>query len=124
LAGLLPDHLLSGKKVDGMVFTVTNQILHPWGRQSLIAGRPIDIAIDRAGSKLAVLNSNRVDLFDTTAGQLLGSMTIYAASYSGLAFRPESNELWVSEYARGAGAPAGDTIAISTIDASWGSRDR
>lgn len=118
-SGLLPDHIFSGRKTDGIVFTVSNQILHPWGRQALIAGRPIEIAMDKAGARLAVLNSNRVDVFDTTADQLLGSMNIRSASYGGVAFRPGSTELWASECLRaGRGATAGDTVAIASVDST------
>ncbi len=117
VAALLPDHILTGHKADGMVFTVSNQILHPWGRQSLIAGRPIEIAVDSAGAKLAVLNSNRVDIFDTAADQLLGSMNIRSASYGGVAFRPASDEVWASECLRpGRNVTTGDAIAIASID--------
>ncbi|HMD70300.1 MAG TPA: hypothetical protein VKF41_03100, partial [Bryobacteraceae bacterium] len=116
---LLPNNLLTGRNVNGMVFTVTNQLLRPWGRQALIQGRPVDLAIDADGGKLAVLNSNRVDVFDSLTGQLLGAMNTGSATYAGVAFRPGTAELWASAGGRGmrGGGGSGDTIAVATVDA-------
>jgi len=37
----------------------TNQLLRPWGEQSMIAGRPVDFAFDSQKRLLAVLNSRQ-----------------------------------------------------------------
>lgn len=103
---VLPTGLFTGRNVNGEVFTVTNQLLHPSGRQALIQGRPVDIAIDADGAKLAVLNSNRVDIFDSLTGQLLGTMNTGSATYAGVAFRPTTGELWASGGGRGMRGPA------------------
>jgi len=114
---LLPSGLITGRNSNGLVFTVTNQLLHPWGRQALIPGRPVDIAIDRDGGRLAVLNTDRVDIFDSLTGQLLGTMSTGPTSYAGVAFRPATDELWAGGCGRGGrGGGGGDNIAIAPVD--------
>ena len=128
---LLPERLFTGSKWNGLVFTTTNQLLHPWGRQALIAGRPVDIAIDAEGSKLAVLNTNRLDIFDSLTGQLDGTANLAPTSYAGIAFRPGVGEVWASECPRGGrgganmraqsqSGPRGDAddLAIVAVDAT------
>ncbi len=119
----LPDHLLTGRSVNGEIFAVTNQLLHPSGRQALIPGRPVDIAIAADGARLAVLNSNRVDIFDSLTGQLLGTMNTGSATYAGVAFRPASGELWASGGGRGMRQPppgAAPGAAVGPSEAGHG----
>lgn len=118
--GPLPDHTITGRMQDGAVFTVTNQLLHPFGKQTMIAGRPMEIAADSASGRLAVLNSGRVDIFDPAGEKLLGSMTKGASAYAGVAFRPGTSEVWASEAGGGRGgrgaAPRPDGVAVAALD--------
>lgn len=119
--GPLPDRTVTGRNQNGAVFTVTNQVLHPFGKQTLIPGRPMEIAADPATGRLAVLNSNRVDIFDPAGDKLLGAMSKGASAYAGVAFRPGTSEVWASEAGGGRGgrgrgaAPPPDGVAIASI---------
>ena len=117
---LLPNNLFTGQNFNGLDFTVTNQLLHPSGRQTPIQGRPVDIAIAADGGKLAVLNSNRVDIFDSLTGQLLGAMNTGSATYAGIAFRPGTAELWASGGGRGMGGPPAGATPSPAAGASEG----
>ena len=54
---------LMGKQAAGYYILPTNQLLRPWGDQTLIKGRPVDMAFDSAKRLLAVLNGHGVELF-------------------------------------------------------------
>jgi YVTN family beta-propeller protein len=77
----------------------TNQLLHPWGEQAPIKGRPVDLAFDSRKHLLAILNSRNVMLMDGTSGAAMAEIKSRATSYTGIAFRPGDRELWASEAA-------------------------
>ena len=88
---------LMGKQTGGFYILPTNQLLRPWGEQTLIKGRPVDMAFDSDKHLLAVLNGRGVDIFDAASGAALAEIKTHSTSYNGIAFRPAAHELWVSE---------------------------
>ena len=89
-----------GKQPEGFYLLPTNQLLQPWGEQAVIQGRPVDAVLDPSKHFLAVLNTRGIDLFDAQNSAPLGSAQTKATSYTGIAFRPQSNEIWTGETSR------------------------
>lgn len=111
-SGVLASVVRAGKQPDGLWLTVTQQTLRPWGEQTAIPGRPVEMAIDRERALIAVLNSSSVDLLDLRTNGPRGNFKTRSTSYAGLAFRPGSNEVWASEAAVNGGA----SIFIGKLD--------
>ncbi len=93
---LLKSNARMGRQSDGLYLLPTNQLLHPWGEQAAIKGRPVDLAFDSRKHLLAVLNSRNVLLMDGTSGARMAEVRAHT-SYAGIAFRPGDRELWASE---------------------------
>jgi len=93
---LLKSSVRIGRQSDGLYLLPTNQLLHPWGEQAAIKGRPVDLAFDSRKHLLAVLNSRSVLLMDGTSGARMAEVKAHT-SYAGIAFRPGDRELWASE---------------------------
>ncbi len=89
-----------GKQPEGFYLLPTNQLLQPWGEQAVIQGRPVDAALDPSKKFLAVLNTRGIDVFDAQNSAPLGSAQTKATSYTGIAFRPGSHEIWTGETSR------------------------
>jgi YVTN family beta-propeller protein len=89
-----------GKQAEGLYLVPTNQMLHPWGEQTIIPGRPVDMVYDSGKRILAVLNTRDVLLFDGSTGAKLATVPVKSTSYTGIAFRPGNRELWASETTR------------------------
>jgi YVTN family beta-propeller protein len=90
-----------GKQPGGEFLVPTNQLLRPWGQQTVIAGRPVDMTFDSQKRVLAVLNWKGVLLFDSSTGAPLApEIPSRSTSYAGIAFRPGNRELWASEASR------------------------
>ena len=94
---LLKSTVPLGKQPGGFYLLPTNQLLRPWGEQTLIKGRPVDIAIDSRKHLLAILNWRGVLLLDATSGAQMAEVRSRATSYLGIAFRPGDREVWASE---------------------------
>jgi YVTN family beta-propeller protein len=88
------------KQEGGFYLLPTNQLLRPWGEQTLIPGRPVDMTYDSMRRVLAVLNTRAIWLLDGTTGAVLKQVPTKSTSYAGIAFRPGDRELWASETAR------------------------
>ena len=101
-----------GRQPDGVYLVPTNQLLRPWGEQTLIQGRPVDLAFDSSKRVLAILNWRGVFIADASSGARLAEVKTFATSYTGIAFRPGDRELWASETSRN----GPDSIAIIQID--------
>ncbi len=93
---LLKSNVRIGKQSEGLYLLPTNQLLHPWGEQAAIKGRPVDLAFDSRKHLLAVLNSRNVLLMDGTSGARMAEVKAHT-SQAGIAFRPGARELWASE---------------------------
>src|SRR5690348_11533782 len=96
LFSVLSSQVHVGRQEQGFYLLPTNQLLHPWGEQAAIKGRPVDLAFDSRKHLLAVLNSRNVLLMDGTSGARLAEVKSHT-SYAGIAFRPGDRELWASE---------------------------
>ena len=96
------------RQPEGFYLLPTNQLLRPWGEQTVIPGRPVDMVYDSAKRILAVLNWHSVLFLDGSTGTRIGEVALKATSYTGIAFRPGDRELWVSEALRN----GPDSIAI------------
>jgi YVTN family beta-propeller protein len=94
---LLKSNAGIGRQSEGLYLLPTNQLLHPWGEQAAIKGRPVDLAFDSRKHLLAVLNSRSVLLMEGTSGALMAEVKSRSTSYAGIAFRPGDRELWISE---------------------------
>ena len=94
---LLKSNVPAGKQAGGFYLLPTNQLLRPWGEQTLIKGRPVDVAIDSRKHLLAILNWRGILLVDAATGAELGEVRSHATSYLGVAFRPGDREVWASE---------------------------
>ena len=53
-----------GKQAAGTYLLPTNQLLRPWGEQTTIPGRPVDMTFDGEKRILAVLNTRSLLLLD------------------------------------------------------------
>jgi YVTN family beta-propeller protein len=89
-----------GKQSDGIYLLPTNQLLRPRAGQTLIAGRPVDLALSSDRRLLAVLNWRGVLLYDAFTVKPLGEIKSTSTSYTGLAFLPGDGKLWASEATR------------------------
>jgi YVTN family beta-propeller protein len=89
-----------GKQAEGLYLVPTNQMLHPWGEQTVIAGRPVDMVFDSQKRVLAVLNWREVLLLDGSTGARVAGVPSKSTSYTGIAFRPGDREIWASETTR------------------------
>jgi YVTN family beta-propeller protein len=89
-----------GKQAEGIYLVPTNQLLHPWGQQTVIAGRPVDMTFDSGKRILAILNWRGILLLDGSTGAKLADVPARSTSYTGIAFRPGDRELWASETTR------------------------
>ena len=94
---LLKSTVSLGKQPGGFYLLPTNQLLRPWGEQTLIKGRPVDVAMDSRKHLLAVLNWRGVLVLDAASGAEVGEVRSRATSYIGIAFRPGDREVWASE---------------------------
>ncbi len=97
---LLKSDVWAGRQEAGFYLLTTNQLLRPWGQQTLIEGRPVDIALTGDGSIAAVLNSRGVEFLHASTGTPYAQVHSKTTSYTGIAFRPGSRELWASEATR------------------------
>ncbi len=99
-AGVFPvlsSKAIGGKQSAGFYLLPTSQLLRPWGGETPLKGRPVDMALDAAHRRLAVLNSREIDLLDDASGAVLEVIPTNTTSYAGIAFRPGGGELWASE---------------------------
>jgi len=101
-----------GRQPEGFYLVPTNQLLRPWGEQTLIQGRPVDMVFDSKKRVLAILNWRGVFIADASSGARLAEVKTFATSYTGIAFRPGDRELWASETSRN----GPDSIAIIEIN--------
>ncbi|HTM50674.1 MAG TPA: alkaline phosphatase family protein [Bryobacteraceae bacterium] len=111
---LLKSDAAIGRQAGGVFLVPTNQLLQPWGEQTLFPGRPVDLAFDSKKRILAVLNTRSVLLMDGATGAQIAEIKSRSTSYAGIAFRPGDRELWASEATRN--GPDGILVAgISDI---------
>jgi YVTN family beta-propeller protein len=108
---VLKSNAAPGRQNGGYYLLPTSQLLRPWGEQSLIPGRPVDMTFDSMKRMLAVLNTSAIWLLDGTTGAVLKQIPTRATSYSGIAFRPGDRELWASEATRN----GPDSIFIASL---------
>src|SRR5580765_1819920 len=100
-----------GQQAGGFWLLTPNQLIRPWGEQTVIAGRPVDMTYDSARRILAVLNTRAIHLLDGSTGAKLADIPARTTSYAGIAFRPGDRELWASETTR----TGPDSILITKI---------
>src|SRR5262249_62295090 len=79
-----------GKQAGGAFLVPTNQLLRPWGEQTLFPGRPVDLTFDSKKRVLAVLNTRAVLLMDGSTGARLAEIKSRSTSYTGLPFLPST----------------------------------
>jgi YVTN family beta-propeller protein len=111
LFSVLSNQVHAGRQEQGFYLLPTNQLLHPWGEQAAIKGRPVDLAFDSRKHLLAVLNSHNVLLLDGASGAQMAAIKSRGTSYTGIAFRPGDRELWASEAAEN----GPDSLLIVTL---------
>jgi len=101
-----------GKQPAGVYLLSSNQLLRPWGEQTVITGRPVDMTYDSQRRVLAVLNTRAILILDGSTGTRVAEIPARTTSYAGVAFRPEDRELWASETSRN----GPDSILVTKID--------
>ncbi|MGH9663823.1 MAG: YncE family protein, partial [Bryobacteraceae bacterium] len=104
---------LAGRQEQGFYLLPTNQLLRPWGEQTLLPGRPVDIAFDSGKRLMAVLNMRAVDVIEASTGAQVAQIRCRATSYTGVAFRPGDREIWASETLRN----GPDSLVVAPIGA-------
>jgi YVTN family beta-propeller protein len=97
---VLKTTVLLGKQSENLFLVSSNQLLHPWGEQTVLVGRPVDMTWDGAHRFLAVLNTRGIVLLDGSTGTKLADIEARSTSYTGIAFRPGDRQLWASETTR------------------------
>ena len=65
---LLKSNVPMGRQSLGLFLVSSNQLLHPWGEQTVIPGRPVDMTYDSQRRILAVLNTRSILLLDGSTG--------------------------------------------------------
>src|ERR1035438_7365784 len=110
---VLKSSVAIGKQPGGVFLLPPNQLLRPWGEQTVIPGRPVDMTYDSQRRILAVLNTRSILLLDGSTGTKVADIAARSTSYAGIAFRPGDRELWASETSRN----GPDSILIAKISA-------
>ena len=100
-----------GKQPGGFFLLPPNQLLRPWGEQTVIPGRPVDMTYDSQRRILAVLDTRSILLLDGSTGTKVAEIATRNTSYAGIAYRPGDRELWASETTRN----GPDSILIAKI---------
>src|SRR6266446_1626651 len=100
LFAILKSDAAIGKQASGVFLVPTNQLLQPWGQQTLFPGRPVDLTFDSKKRILAILNTRSVLLMDGSTGTQVAEIKSRTTSYTGVVFRPGDRELWASEATR------------------------
>jgi YVTN family beta-propeller protein len=115
---VLSNRIFTGRKTGDTVLLSTSQLLRPWGRQTMVPGRPVDMATDSARRRIAVLNEERIDIFDSRTHAILETVKTRTTSYVGIAFRPGDGELWASETQRNIGEvhEGSDAVLIASME--------
>src|SRR2546421_12145930 len=93
LFAILKSNAAIGRQASGAFLIPTNQLLRPWGEQTLFPGRPVDVTFDSKKRVLAILNTRSVLLMDGGPGTQLAGIKACATSYTGIPFRPDCREL-------------------------------
>ena len=101
----------SANSAGGFFLLPPNQLLRPWGEQTVIPGRPVDMTYDSQRRVLAVLNTRSILLLDGSTGTKVAEIPARNTSYAGIAYRPGDRELWASETTRN----GPDSILITKI---------
>src|SRR5689334_25424537 len=83
-----------GKQAAGYYLVPTNQMLKPWGEQSMLPGRPVDLAFNGSKSVLAILNWRGINLLEGSTRTKIADIPSRSTSYTGIAFRPGDREIW------------------------------
>ena len=108
---VLKSSVAMGKQPGGFFLLPPNQLLRPWGEQTVIRGRPVDMTYDSQRRILAVLNTRSILLLDGSNGTKVAEIATRTTSYAGIAYRPGDRELWASETSRN----GPDSILIAKI---------
>ena len=108
-----------GRQRDGTFLLPSNQVLRARPEQMLIPGRPVDLALNASKDRLAILNSKGVLILNAETGARIGEIKSVSTSYAGVAFRPQSDELWASEASRN----GPDSILIASVPATGEPRE-
>src|ERR1035438_7485952 len=90
---VLKSSVAIGKQPGGVFLLPPNQLLRPWGEQTVIPGRPVDMTYDSQKRILAVLNTRNILLLDGSTGTKVAEIATRSTSYAGIAFRPGDREL-------------------------------
>jgi hypothetical protein len=85
-----------GPLADGRVIVPTNQILSPAGKQLIVGGRPVDVALSPDKKWLAVLNVVDVQLIEVESRKTLSRVSIRGGSFKGIVFAPDGKRVYAS----------------------------
>ncbi|HWR54360.1 MAG TPA: bifunctional YncE family protein/alkaline phosphatase family protein [Bryobacteraceae bacterium] len=100
LFSIIKSNVPLGRQAEGYYVLPTNQLVRPWGEQTLLPGRPVDLAFDAERRLLAILNSNGISVRHGATGIEIGHVRARGTPYTGIAFRPDGGEIWAGETTR------------------------
>ncbi|MCA9731093.1 beta-propeller fold lactonase family protein [candidate division KSB1 bacterium] len=109
-AQLKEKNIKVGPQPDGSVLVPTNQLLRPAGFQVQFPGRPVDLALIRNQSVLAVKNMESLDLIRIKDRTILQSLELKkrGSSFTGLCASADGHKLYMTD--------ATDQIHIAVLD--------
>ena len=81
---ILKSNVPMGKQGAGLFLVSSNQLLRPWGEQTVIPGRPVDMTFDSERRVLAVLNTRTILLLDGSTGTKVAEIAAHSTSYTGM----------------------------------------
>src|ERR1039457_521863 len=89
---ILRSSVAIGRQPGGFFLLPPNQLLRPWGEQTVIPGRPVDMTYYSQRRILAVLNTRSILVLDRSTGTKVAEIAARSTSYAGIAFRPGDRE--------------------------------
>lgn len=97
---ILPTTATAGKQLNDAYLVASEQLVKPWRPKAPVKGRPSDLAIDTTGTFAALLNGSSIVTINLATGTEISRIAARTTSYLGIAFRPNSSEIWASEATR------------------------
>jgi YVTN family beta-propeller protein len=92
------DRAAVGRQADGTVVVPTNQVLTPAGLQVEFPGRPTDLALNPAGSVLAVMDATALVLIRVSDRVILQTLPLPngAFAFAGITWAPDASAIYAS----------------------------
>ena len=88
-----------GPQDDSTHIVATSQIIDPAGVTKIFPGRPVDLALNSAGTILAVKNINSIVFMDAVNHQIIQTLKLPAGghTFNGIAWTDNDQKVWTSD---------------------------